>query len=310
MRRSSYRESRKLRWTSALLALGFLGAVVYLQSPWYVAALFIPIAISYIAFSRLSQKIGELELAEEGQRTAKDYLELRVEARTAELAKVTEELELSRRRIVGTQEKLRKAVVQQLHGPVQNRLILVAHRLHIAQETLESDSAESAKQISIAEDLLRTITQDELRSVMRRLHPSLIQMSLEASLRSLAEEFESSFRVEIHASGREQLWHAGMPEELRLAIYRVAEEALSNVLKHSAATEVDLHLLDRTAEDDAVALEVRDNGHGFDVKTTGPGFGILTMQDYCGAAGGRLVVESKPGGGTKISASFPLSPVL
>ena len=147
-----------------------------------------------------------------------------------------------------------------------------------------------------------------MRAAVRRLHPSLIRASLQASLRSLADQFEGSFEFKLHlgtlGAGEEALWRTALPEDIRLAIYRVAEEALNNVMKHAAATKVDLSL-GHPAED-RVTMTVRDNGRGFDVETVTPGVGVHFMQDYCGAVGGNLELTSAEGQGTTVHASFSL----
>ena len=293
----------------AFFAFGFLGGIFYQESPWTIVALSVPIGVIYIAFFRLAQKISERERAEEDLQKAKEELEIRVQARTSELSSTNEQLWESRRRIVHAQEQLRKAVAAQLHGPVQNRLLVASHWLHTAQESMPLDMAKSAEHLANAAHLIEEINQGDLRAAMSRLHPSLIRVSLLASLRSLSDQFHNSFQVDVQASGQEsdsdELWRSGMPEELRLAIYRVVEEALNNVLKHSEATRVELKL--DTPTKDSVTLAVRDNGRGFEPKTTTLGFGIVSMQDYCGAVGGVIDVQSEVGKGTAIVATFPLA---
>ena len=292
----------------SLLAFGFLGAVVYKESSWIIVALAIPVAVIYFAFSRLARQMGQLEETEQELNEAKDHLEHRVELRTSELSRATEDLVLSRGRIVSAQEELRKAVAQQLHGPVQNRLLVATHWLRNAQEVMTDDVAQGVGLVTKAADLIDDINQVELRSIMRRLHPTLIRVSLQASLEALADQFRDSLEIEVRVNsdgkGPEDLWKTALPEQLRLAMYRIAEEALTNVVKHASATKVRL-LLDHPTVDE-VKVVIRDDGQGFLVGTTVPGFGILSMQDYCSAAGGTLVLESIPGQGTTIAASFAL----
>jgi signal transduction histidine kinase len=88
-------------------------------------------------------------------------------------------------------------------------------------------------------------------------------------------------------------------------MYRVVEEASNNVLKHAKATKVTVKL-DRPGED-LISMTVQDNGQGFDIQATTPGFGILAMQDYCTAMGGTLEVQSQVGKGTIVIASFPFA---
>ena len=92
---------------------------------------------------------------------------------------------------------------------------------------------------------------------------------------------------------------------MRLGLYRVVEEALGNVIKHSGASSVSVHLrLDES--DGSLSLAVEDNGCGFDHDAPRPGLGMVTMEDHLGALGGSLQVDSAPGKGTGITATVPL----
>ena len=290
------------------LAFGFMGAALYRESVWAVATLAIPIAVLYVSFARLAQKIAERELAKGDLEKAKEELEIRVQLRTRELTTANEQLGLSRRRIVNAQEHLRKTVAAQLHGPVQNRLLVATHWFRTAQEAMPHDVARSAEHLANAAHLIEEINQGDLRVAMGRLHPSLIRVSLISSLRSLSDQFAQSFHVELHTSGdgsdTPAHWCDDLSEELRLVIYRVAEETLNNVLKHAAATRVDMWL--EHPDDTTATLTIHDNGDGFDPTTATLGFGILSMQDYCGATGGSLHIESNLSMGTTIVAMFPL----
>jgi signal transduction histidine kinase len=232
-----------------------------------------------------------------------------VQVRTSneELREAAHQLSMSRRRIVGVEEELRRQVAQQLHGPVQNRLLVASHRLRMAMESEDLAADESVKHIQQAADLIADVNQATLRDVIRRLHPTLIRLSLSSALDSLANEFRPSFDVDIQvvAGGSDnQPARDELPQELRLAVYRIVEEALNNVLKHAAATCVDVELTQTS--DMKAELLIRDDGRGFDLDKQELGFGILTMQDYSGAVGGTLVVNSTPGSGTTIEAMFPL----
>ena len=219
------------------------------------------------------------------------------------------ELQNLRRRVVNVQEKLRREVAHHLHGPVQNRLLVVSQWLKMAGAANGAGSAESAKSIDKAVKLVDDINEGDLRLILRRLHPSIIRISLFAALQSLGNQFQGSFPVNIIAAEEDEsgFWQTGLPETLRLAIYRVTEEAMNNVLKHSTATKVDVTL--RRHGSNGVSITVEDDGRGFDVGRTVPGLGMLTMEDYCGAEGGSLDISSDLGRGTTVSAVFPLAVV-
>jgi two-component system NarL family sensor kinase len=205
------------------------------------------------------------------------------------------------------EEEVRRQVAQQLHGPVQNRLLVASHRLRMGMESENPGADESLKHIEQAADLIADVNQTTLRDVIRRLHPTLIRLSLSSALDSLANEFRASFDIDIHvaAGGSDnQPARDELPQELRLAIYRIVEEALNNVLKHASA---ECAVIELTQTSDLKAeLLIRDDGRGFDLDKQELGFGILTMQDYCGSMGGTLSVNSTSGSGTTVAALFPL----
>jgi signal transduction histidine kinase len=96
-----------------------------------------------------------------------------------------------------------------------------------------------------------------------------------------------------------------VPEQVGLTVYRIAEEALANVLKHAKASKVTVRL-DRPREG-WVRLTVRDDGQGFDPATAPRGLGLATMQDYAENVKGECAVHSAPGTGTEVTAVLPLS---
>lgn len=91
---------------------------------------------------------------------------------------------------------------------------------------------------------------------------------------------------------------------MRLAAYRTAEEALSNVMKHAQASAVTITLDSPT--ESTLRLTVRDDGKGFDVDRFGDGLGLAGMRDYVEVTGGDLSIRSEPGNGTEVTANLPL----
>jgi signal transduction histidine kinase len=95
-----------------------------------------------------------------------------------------------------------------------------------------------------------------------------------------------------------------LPLEQKVAVYRVAQEALNNVVKHSEAARVSVTLLDDGAE---LHLVVTDDGRGFDVGSISPdSFGLAIMSERAEATGGRMAIESTPGKGTVVSVVWTL----
>jgi signal transduction histidine kinase len=102
--------------------------------------------------------------------------------------------------------------------------------------------------------------------------------------------------LDLHLGGQR------LAPELESTVYRLAQEALTNVGKHALADQVSLRLAE---SDGVVELEVADDGRGFDPELTDSGYGLVGMRERAELAGGRLEVESRPGAGTTVRARLP-----
>ena len=229
--------------------------------------------------------------------------------RQREYQRGIEELRESRHRMVVVHEQTRKEIAGLLHGRVQSRLIVLGHWLKECQERLKDRPQEAAEKLANATELLKDIRDHELRSIARQLYPSIIRTGLPSILSSLADRFQTVFDVQTDVDRKlveiEGSSGPGLDEQLRLTFYRVAEEALSNAAKYAQAREAKIRAyLSPSFE---VVLEVEDDGEGFLPHETPPGQGLLSMEDYLTALGGKLEVRSSPGMGTTISASVPIT---
>jgi signal transduction histidine kinase len=217
------------------------------------------------------------------------------------------ELEASRRRIVIAQETLRRQIAGRLHGPVQTSLLILQRRLGECQERIRSQPDKATDLLAQIAQELDKIRNEDLRSIGKELHPSIIKMGLCAGLRSLRDNFSSLITVKLdieEVALMDDPANHLITEETGLALYRLTEEALNNTIKHAQATRVVLRLWQPDTEH--VELSVEDNGVGFDVDTATPGLGMLAMQDYIGAVGGSFDIASSPQKGTVVKARVPV----
>ena len=150
--------------------------------------------------------------------------------------------------------------------------------------------------------------EDHVRPISHRLYPSILRRGLIASLQSLGDQFEQTLNIEMKMDQeimrQERLDPRLIPEQIRLSTYRIAEEALTNIFKHSKNSNVVIEL--EQLPEGCFQLTVQDNGRGFHVENESEGLGILMMQDYAEMAGGYCAVHSGPGEGTSVLATFPL----
>ncbi|MBT3362139.1 MAG: PAS domain S-box protein [Chloroflexi bacterium] len=216
------------------------------------------------------------------------------------------ELHDSRQRISTLDQSVRKEIAQELHGTVQSRLIVLMHRLTELREMVSGN--EASTQIDSVQQVLGGVIDDHLRPISRKLYPSILQRGVTVALQSLADQFEQLIMVELNIDegliSQEKKNKSTIREELGLALYRITEEALNNVVKHSAATNVILNL--SWVENKTVVLEIRDNGKGFDLENTRIGLGTNVMQDYAKLLDGDCTIQSTQGEGTTVTVSIPL----
>jgi signal transduction histidine kinase len=218
-------------------------------------------------------------------------------------------LQESLRRIVTVQEGVRKEIAGELHGPVQTRLFLIQRRLRLLVEGGDSQSAEAGQELARLADELEELRETYIRPLSHRLHPNIIALGLAAGLRSLRDHVERAIPVDLDIAPEVDALEgdeaSAIPHAERLCLYRVAEEALANVLKHSQATRAEIGLW-MGSDKRALLLSIRDDGQGFDPQEAGWGLGFTTMDDYLRALGGSYILDAAPGRGTRITAMIPL----
>ncbi|MFD7499977.1 GAF domain-containing sensor histidine kinase [Streptomyces sp. NPDC059850] len=206
----------------------------------------------------------------------------------------------------------RQRVSRELHDSVSQALYGIALGARTARELLERDLAEPtgvAELAQLAEPIeyirrLADVAIAETRTLLCQLRPeSLEAEGLVAALTQHVETLRDRYGITAEAMlGSE-------PEttpEAKHALYRIAQESLHNIAKHSRARNVTLHLLSGPG---TVTLTVADDGVGFDSQGTFPGhLGLLSMRERAREVGGTLLVDSRPGQGSRIRATVPAEP--
>ena len=218
-----------------------------------------------------------------------------------------EELSKSRRGLISAQESLRKEIAGQLHGTVQNRLILLGHKL--AELEARPASEWTTEELADIRQKLEELQNDHIRPIGHRLFPSILRLGIVAGLESLADDYGAELPIDLQVGkqlrDREQASRRFIPDDVKLALYRIAEESLANILKHTPAAKnivVKLSL----SNGRILRLEVSDDGGGFDTASPANGIGLAIISDYAAAAGGSYAIKSIPGKGTRVRAQVPL----
>ncbi|GHF84197.1 signal transduction histidine kinase [Amycolatopsis bartoniae] len=216
----------------------------------------------------------------------------------AENARLHEQL-LTQARHAGVIEE-RQRLAGEIHDTLAQGLTGIIAQL-AAAEHVRHDPGQLSRHLELAQSLARANLAEARRSV-RALRPGqLEQAGLPAALGELAREWSASSGIS--AEFQETGARCRVPDEVETILFRVAQEALANAAKHSGARQVNLTL---TCLDDAVLLDVHDDGTGFDAAAETDGYGLPGMRHRLAKVGGTLTVESSAGYGTTLNASVPL----
>jgi signal transduction histidine kinase len=204
------------------------------------------------------------------------------------------QLTASRARIVATADETRRRIERDLHDGAQQRLVSLALQLRAAQVAVPPELAELAAELNrVAAGLTSAL--DELREMARGIHPAILaEGGLAAALKTLARRSSVPAELDVRAKGR-------LPGRVEVTAYYVVSEALTNTAKHANASAVHISV---EALDGVVRLSVRDNGIGGADPTRGSG--LVGLKDRVEATGGTLIVQSRPGEGTRLLVELPV----
>jgi signal transduction histidine kinase len=170
-----------------------------------------------------------------------------------------------------------------------------------AREWLDDDPAEVAEPLDYVLSLAEAgIT--EMRALIFELRPeSLESEGVIAALEKQAATLEARHKIKVELDLCDE---PETPLEIKEALYRIAQEALHNIVKHARANNVQLRM---ESDSERVTLEISDNGIGFDAKDAFPGhLGLCSMRERASRLGGQLKVETAPDKGTRIRTRIPI----
>ena len=268
-------------------------------------------------FAKIARDLTERKLAEDKLRAARELLETRVSEATAELRAANEALqaEISQRveaekfrqdvtrRVATAQEEERLRLSRELHDQIGQHLAA----LMLGLNSIEPYIVDPAALILANLQALTETIGREVHALAVQLRPTVLDdLGLVRALTNLLEVWSqrTGVKAELHTRGVEE---PRLPSEVEITLYRIVQEALTNVMKHAGATRVSVVL---NRQDGTVAAVIEDDGRGFDLeeKKPGgrPGLGLVGMQERATLLGGRVTVESTPGSGTSVFVRIPL----
>ncbi len=253
-------------------------------------------------------EIGQLEVEfnEMGQRIEAEELEN--QALSEDLRRRTTQQQELLKRLITAQEDERKRVARELHDELGQSLSGLALHSEVMGKFIHSDPERALEQLSLTRELIHNTTQ-QMYELILALRPSVLDdLGLVAALRSHAERLfnGSGITFKLDSSGLPKR----LPPSIETTLYRIFQEALSNIVKHSGADQVKITLAWR---DGVFEGEIADNGRGFkpeiiEREADNPhGLGLLGMQERVAQCGGSMDITSREGEGTHIQVRIPLA---
>jgi len=220
------------------------------------------------------------------------------------LQEYASQLQAASRRALEVQETERRVTARELHDSVGQQLTALSLNLTLLRAAVPKSAADAvAQRINDSQALIEETSQS-LRHVMMELRPpGLDELGLLAALRHHAARVASRSNLKFHVSGSEPVPRLE-PDEA-IALFRIAQEALNNIVKHAQANEFSIEL---THEGESVRLTVSDNGKGLaglQTRRAPHGMGMLTMRERAEAIGAQLTVASQASQGTRITVDLP-----
>jgi signal transduction histidine kinase len=228
-------------------------------------------------------------------------------------ARLFEKLSLNRermrqlaRKLVSTQEEERQRLSRALHDEAGQALTALKISLDLIRDDLPPEFGPLARRIADVSTLTET-TLEQLRTLAHDLRPpALDTVGLGPALEAFCRCFSGRTRIPVSYVGEDA---PVLSDEVHICLYRLLQEALTNVAKHACAGQVNVVLC---TDDREMCLSVEDDGRGFDCgarlssRGCSTGIGLLGMQERIESLGGQLDIESHPGQGTRLVAHIPL----
>lgn len=198
-----------------------------------------------------------------------------------------------------TQEKEREKIARDLHDGVGQSLVALKINLGLIHKSAKDDALkdQTSKTIKLADSTI-----EEIRNVMHNLKPvGLNRNGLAESIRDLCNKLNGigSIRFTCEIDDNLPRWD----ESVEVNIYRIIQESLTNVIKHSGGTEADVNIL--IINEKTVLIRISDNGNGFDLNSVSSGIGLSSIRERADMINAKLIIDSEKAEGTRIILEVP-----
>jgi PAS domain S-box-containing protein len=225
----------------------------------------------------------------------------------SERKRTEEALQDLSRRMIEAQEEERRRIARDLHDDVSQRIALLAIDLETLEQRCSLSKSPLVGALSDLKSRIHEVSAD-IHNLSRELHPNRLEdLGLTAAVKGLCQLTSKQKHIGI------DFLHDEIPKSLHrdvaLCLYRIVQEGLSNIVKHSGAKQAEVEICMTSAN---ISLRITDAGAGFDVEAArlSGGLGLVSMQERLRALGGGITIQSRPAQGTRIEVKVPLRVAL
>jgi len=216
------------------------------------------------------------------------------------LKQLHDRTQLLAHKLINSQEEERRRIARDLHDHIGQSLALLT-------VTLEQRRYELLSKTGVEEPLINDLRAQvdqigkDVHELSHQLHSSTLHhLGLQAALKALCRDTARQHHIVVDFQANDT---DGVPQEISLCAFRVAQEALNNAVRHGRAQQIEVAI---QKLGNVLRVSISDTGIGFDPAVLSDGLGLISMQERLRMLGGQLVIKSKPGNGTEIGAEVPL----
>ncbi len=294
------------RDTLALMA-GFAALGLVLAGLLY----WLPMRAMGRAEANIRALVSRLEESQGALAKLNETLESQVEARSLELREALEELQRKEQNLRGLsgrairmQEAERRGIARELHDSAGQALTAIRIHLQLIGDLLAGRDGVEAKTTTMARRTLAMVddTVEEIRRAVNQLGPAVLDdVGLQAAIQRAADDLTEATSVPVEF---DYAVDSALDASVEMTIYRLVQEALTNVARHAEASEVAIEV---EQTDETLRLVLTDDGKGFDLEAVGPRRrGLVGMRERVELLGGTLRLQAAPGQGTRIEVGLPV----
>jgi signal transduction histidine kinase/ligand-binding sensor domain-containing protein len=221
--------------------------------------------------------------------------------RISRLRKIAEQQTEYSRRLIESQEAERKRIASELHDGLGQSLAIISNRATMGKNKSEEAEFVSREFDEISQNALEAL--DEVQQITSNLHPQYLErLGLTKALKAMLAKLSDVIEINSEIDSIDDIF----PKEAEINVYRIVQESLNNIIKHSDASEAEI-IARKT--DNEVIMTIKDDGRGFDTtnfNAKGTGLGLVGLRERTKMLGGKISINSSVGNGTEIKVNLPI----